>query len=596
MNILSKDKFYYLQICKEIFNLLSVKRKKHLFLLVGLIFLTGIFECLTIFFAYPLLDSITNPQTILDNKILFGLFSFFNIYDNKLIIISSALIFMGFVFFASALRIISLYFNRSFTSKVGSELSKKLFKSILNKEYQFFLENNSSKYISIISNQLNQVVELIYNVLRILLSTSIAFSIIIILLITIKNEMFLILFVLIIIYGSLNSFTKNKFRKNSKIISSYSEKQVKILNEGFGSIKDIILDKSSNFYINRLMNVDIPMRKSISDSLFMGEYPKYLIESIGLFTLSFLVIISVNQSNSQISNLITTIGILALAAQKLLPLINSIYYSYSFIRTTEASFINIINLVKSKSNLDLGNYDYKNISNFSSINFLNINFRYPRSSKNAVDNFSFNIEQGQKIGIIGETGSGKTTILDIMMGLLEPKSGEIYIDDYRIFNKGDKISKLNLLHELIGHVPQDIFLSDISLIENIANTSNQEKIDFNKIEEIMKVVELTEFVSKLPDGYKTLLGEKGARISGGQKQRIGIARALYKRKAILVLDEATSSLDLKTEKKVINNIMKYQRNISTIMVAHRLSTLENCDVIFEVKNGAIINYLSPKEL
>lgn len=294
-----------------------------------------------------------------------------------------------------------------------------------------------------------------------------------------------------------------------------------------------------------------------------------------------------------LGNSLPLITLYAFAAYRLLPAIQQIYSSFNQLKfigpAVDSVYQDIKNLTSNEIILD--NKD--NSLNFKNeIVLKNIFYSYPNSRKKALSNISINFPSKSTVGIVGKTGSGKTTLVDIILGLLEAEDGSFEVD-------GQKISQNNIQNwqKLIGYVPQDIFLSDCSIKENIALGINTKDINLQQIENVSKTAKLHDFViNNLPDKYETVIGERGVRLSGGQRQRIGIARALYNNPKILILDEATSSLDNNTEKKVMDAIYKITDDITVIIIAHRLNTIKNCDKIFKLEDGKFIREIKYEEI
>ena len=272
--------------------------------------------------------------------------------------------------------------------------------------------------------------------------------------------------------------------------------------------------------------------------------------------------------------------------QKLLPAIQNIYASWASIQTKSPSLRKIIDLIEQEIEFDIKDMKIPKINFKNSIILKNIDFKY-KNNINVLKDINLIIKKGEVIGIKGVTGSGKTTLINIIMGLLKPTGGYFYIDDLDIYSSKSNYH-LYSWRKKIALVPQDIYLTDSSFIENIAFGVPINKVDIDLVKECAQIALIDDVIKSSINGYRTLIGEKGIRLSGGQRQRIAIARALYKNAELLVLDEATSALDMGTEKLIVKSINSFKRNITTIMIAHRLSTLESCDRIITIQGGEII--------
>jgi ATP-binding cassette subfamily B protein len=275
---------------------------------------------------------------------------------------------------------------------------------------------------------------------------------------------------------------------------------------------------------------------------------------------------------------------LAIGAQKIIPLLNTVYLNFTIVRSNVAQVAEIVEILDEylikKEEIKLINI--KNINFTNSISFQNVFFSYNKNQQYILENISFKIEKGSRVGIIGKTGEGKSTLLDLIMGLLSPDNGIIKIDDIKLSKE-----TISSWQSKIAHVPQNIFLSDSSFLENIAFGVYPEKINLEKVKLAAKKSQCHEFIMKLENGYDEIVGERGAKLSGGQIQRLGLARALYKNAEVIIFDEATNSLDYETEKLIINELNLLDRNLTVIIVAHRLNTLNKCNLIFELKDKQI---------
>ena len=326
---------------------------------------------------------------------------------------------------------------------------------------------------------------------------------------------------------------------------------------------------------------------------FITTFPRYLFEGIGLLFLGICgFTIFSNFDNS--ANIIALLGAFALGAQKLLPSMQSSYKSWSLLYFYNKPLDRILELLRLKANLSI---PLKSKLTFKDrIKIKNLSFSYERNNENISKNINLTITKGENIGIFGRTGSGKITLINILMGILTPKSGFIFVDDTDIFNL-DKTFTLKKWKNNIALVPQDVFLYDASILENIAFCVPKEKINLKRVHNAAKISCAHEFINKTKNGYDTYVGDKGIKLSGGQKQRIGLARAIYTNSDLLILDESTSALDFKTEKSVIESIFNNNSNpnLTTITIAHRLSTLRYCDKIIELKDGSINGLYNNKE-
>ena len=422
-----------------------------------------------------------------------------------------------------------------------------MFSGTLSKDYEYHINQNSSKLIVSLTQHLNSTVRAIFFLFQFITGILITIFIISFLLFIDPKISSIAFLIFGTYYALIATFFKKKLKNNSKIIADINQKQVRIVRESIGGIRDIILDNNKKFYEEKYKVNDKKMRIKQAINELITAFPRYSLEGIALVTISFLGVFFYLQSKS---SSIAILGGIAFGAQKLLPSLQTIYGSWARIKNYNSDILEVENALKNlkKSIIIKPKEINTQFENFKVISLLNISYKYKNSSKYCLKNVSLQIEKGQFIGFIGKTGSGKSTLVDLLMGLLKPSGGEIYIDKKLINNKYQDYYS-NLLQRCISHVPQEVFLRNESILSNIVNSQYSKK-DLNLA---LKVSKVKDFVSKLDDGLETIVGERGVKLSGGQKQRIGIARALVRNKQILVLDESTSALDEITEKMILSN-------------------------------------------
>ena len=582
------------KLLKSIFLLFSALDSKRRYQFVGILIiniLNGIFEFISLGSALLFLESLTNTSQI--SSSFSYLINTFNINNENDLIRLSTTIFLGITFLTTLIRIFNLWLNTKFRISFLNFISNKIYRKVINQEYTFFLNKNSSELLTDLTSNIEKTNFFFENLLT--LTTALILSISIVLSLLKLN--FYITIVSVIFFSTLYTimgiFINKKVDKYSKTELQASYSLTRIIQDSLNAIKEIIVSNSHSFYSSKFKKSNYKLRRYQGMTGFITTFPRYLFEGIGLLFIGISgIVIYSNVNNS--SNVIALLGAFALGAQKLLPTMQSSYKSWSLLYFYNKPLDRILNLILLNSNENnsiKGKLLFKN-----EIKIKNLNFSYSNHQKNISKDINLTIKKGETIGIFGKTGSGKTTLVNILMGLLTPKKGDILIDNVELFNIEKNYLKSKWKNN-IALVPQDVFLYDSSIIENIAFCTPKNKIDVNRAIEAAKISHADEFIRKTINGYETIVGDKGIKLSGGQKQRLGLSRALYSDCDILILDESTSALDFKTEKSVMDSIFsrKSNQNLTTIMIAHRLFTLRYCDRIIELNNGEIKKIYDNKE-
>ncbi len=566
-----------------LFKSLDNKRR---YQFVGILFINifnGIFEFISIGSALLFIESLTNPEKI-SSSFAF-LINIFNIENESDLINLSTAIFLIITFLTAFIRIFNLWLNTKFRISFLNFISNKVYRKIINQDYSFFINKNSSDLLTDLTSNIEKTNFFFENLLT--LTTSIILSISIILSLLKLNFYITIISVLFFstIYTFLGIFINSRVEFYSKFELQSNYKLIKIIQDSLSAIKEIIISNNHGFYIKNFKSNNYKLRKYQAMIGFITTFPRYLFEGIGLLFIGISGYIIYFYSNNS-GNIIALLGAFALGAQKLLPTMQSSYKSWSLLYFYNKPLDKILELISLNANEN--NLIKKKISFQNEIRLKNLNFSYKSNREGISKNINLIIKKGENVGIFGRTGSGKTTLINIIMGILIPSKGTIFIDKVDLFDPND-VYLLKKWKNNIALVPQDVFLYDASISENIAFCVDKNKIDSRKVKKAAKIACADEFINKTSEGYETIVGDKGIKLSGGQKQRLGLARAIYKGSEVLILDESTSALDFKTEKAVIESIFnsKSNKNLTTITIAHRLSTLRYCDKIIELNNGEI---------
>jgi ATP-binding cassette subfamily B protein len=476
--------------------------------------------------------------------------------------------------------LILLKISIKFSHDLGTDISILAYKKTIYQPYSVHIERSTNELISGITQKVSTTTGIIISLVSI--TTSLFLFVSIFALLVYVNYIIALESALVfgLIYFFLAYYTKKKISSNSYIISIEQTNVVKSLQEGLGSIRDIILDSSYNQYISLYEQSFTKLQKANRQNSFLSQSPRFILETVGMILIAITVLLLNNKDGGVISAF-PLLATLAISAQRLLPLMQMIYGNWTNIIGNKSSLIDVLNLIKLPINEGIENENTP-IKYSDSIRLENIQFKYNKTDKYVLKKINFEIEAGSRIGLIGETGSGKSTLVDIIMGLLKPTKGSIYIDEYLIDN-----NNLNKWQALVAHVPQNIYLKDATIIENIAFGVPQNLIDLNRIKLAAKQAQISNFIETRPLGYYEIVGERGINLSGGQRQRIGIARALYKKSKVIIFDEATSALDSDTENELMSAIENLDKRLTIVIIAHRITTLKNCTKIIEIKDGEI---------
>ncbi|CAK27095.1 ABC-type multidrug transport system, ATPase and permease components [Synechococcus sp. RCC307] len=562
---------------------LSRKRRRQVIALVGVMIISGFAELISLGAVIPFLAVLTNPGSAFDLPIVSAIASYFGLTSSSQIIIPFTILFAFTAVVVSLVRSVNLWLNGRLVAAVATDLSCESYKRTLFQPYKVHLLRNSGNVITKTTTQVTYTLQALSAMLNMGTSAIVAASLTVgLLLINFKVAISASL-----LFSSLYLIIARRIRpilrKNSKRISSANASQLIALQEGLGAIRDVLLDGSQPFYLNIYTKADKPLRRLQAQNLFLTNVPKYLLEAFGLVIISLLGGVLVIYNGSQ-SSVIPLLGAMALGAQRLLPSLQQIFRGWSSLKSNQAAIAAVVELLEQPLPSIFEVNKVQKLNKF--ICCKNVSFKYNENQKFVLENLNLEIHAGQKIGLIGSTGSGKSTLADLLMGLLEPYMGCILVDDIDI-NDSLTPDISQVWRNSIAHVPQAIYLADCTIAENIAFGISRENIEMSRVKLAAQKAQLSSFIDSLPDGYNTFVGERGVLLSGGQRQRLGLARALYKNSSFLVLDEATSALDNTTEEEVMKSIDSLGRDLTVLIVAHRISTLKNCDRVIKIENGKI---------
>tara|TARA_B110000008_G_scaffold61680_1_gene61475 strand:+ start:11425 stop:13161 length:1737 start_codon:yes stop_codon:yes gene_type:complete len=569
-------------LLKRLWLQINTKRKKQLGLVMVLMLMASVAEIVSIGAVIPFLGILSNPELVFEHERLQFFINYFGITNSSQLLFPFTMIFTIAALLAGLIRIALLWSQTRIATLIGADLSFQIYNHTLHQAYSEHIAQNSSEVIATISTKTDHVVGQTLLPILAILSSFIMLSAILILLILIHPAMtFSAIAGFAFIYIMLILTTKKKLHLNSHIISRNTNKMIKFLQEGLGGIRDIIIDGSQATYAEAFKAVDGERRRRLANNQIMAQGPRYGVEALGMVLIALLAL-SLSGTEAGLIAVLPMVGALAVGAQRMLPMLQHIYGSFSLIRGSEGVLKDSLTLLERPPPKAVKKLPEEIIFFNKEIVLRDLGFCYQNNMPWILSKINMKIPKGSMIGFIGTTGAGKSTLLDIIMALLLPSKGSIEVDGVEINEKNYRGWQSH-----IAHIPQSIYLSDTSIAENIAFGLPRNQIDYKRVVDAAKKAQIDETIQSWDEHYDTLVGERGVRLSGGQRQRIGIARALYKNSDVMIFDEATSALDQVTEKAVMDAINEISKDVTILIVAHRLSTLKNCDSVVELENGKI---------
>jgi len=567
----------------DTYNLLNQKHLSKFIYLLFMLIIASLLEIMGISLIPILITLLLEPKLIIE-KLSF-LFKFFNFYqlenlDKKTLILYFSLFIVVFYILKNLFLVSVVYMQGKFHRIIKTTLSNKIFTNYLSADYSFFLYRNSSITIRTILSDVGNTSLYILNIINIIRESLILASIVTLLLIVdFRIAIGLFIFFFIFTYLFYN-FTQRQLYKRSKKLQILQSSLLKTITETIGSIKQIILSNAGDSQLKEYKTHINELERGTLKNYFVQLLPRFFLEVLIVTALILIVLIFV-LLDREMMGLVPFLTLITISALRLLPAFSNISGAISTLKTTLPSLKHLIKenkFLKKK----VQNKNKIKIKFNKEIELKNINFSYAKTTKKILNNFSINIKKGDKIGIIGESGKGKTTLLNIILGLIQPTNGVFLVDNKKVDFKN------NFWGDTVGYVPQEIFLLDNTIKKNITFGLDDDKIDKALMKKVCKTAQIFKHVQNLPKKFNTIVGEHGHNLSVGQKQRLGIARILYRKPKLIILDEATSSLDFKNEQKFIDDVFNIDSNITIIFVSHKMSALKNCKRIYNLSKHKFI--------
>jgi ABC-type multidrug transport system fused ATPase/permease subunit len=577
-----KDKSLVKKII-EIIPFISKKRIYQVILLQIFALFSSLLESFSVGAIFPFIAALNSSDVLLNNSKYKFILDYLGIEKKSNFILFFTIGFVFLVCCSAFIKWLLLYFNSSVSNKIGTQVSAELFKRSLYQPYILHTNRNSSEMLVGFARANELVSLIILPLFNLINSFFTIFFIVIVLLYVNPLYILSLLFIMVMLYLIVMFFVKKILHIESEKISLTKPSIYKVIQESLGGIRDVILDGTQIFFTEIYLRLDIQLRKSSARLAVINISPNIILQSLGIAILAAFAGAIAFKGNMGTG--LELLGVLAFGYLRISPALQQIYSSWASLNSGKKSLDYILEFLK------IPLPTYSNINNTSLIKFEdifkldNISFKYPNSENVVLNNFNITVNKGSKIGIVGKTGSGKSTLIDIMMGLITPNEGSLIVDNKIISEENIRSWQMH-----IAHVPQFIYLSDSTIAENIAFGIEKNLIDFDAVKLAAKQAQISDTIEQLDNKYNTSIGERGVRLSGGQRQRIGIARALYKKADVIIFDEATSSLDSVTEAEVMKSINDLSKELTIIIIAHRFSTLKNCDCIYEINDRELIFY------
>ncbi|MEM9355031.1 MAG: ABC transporter ATP-binding protein [Pseudomonadota bacterium] len=577
---------------KQAWALLKEKERRRVFSLLFIVFIAAIANIVMIGSVIPFLTVLSDPDRIESSRQLLWFYRNFNFTSEYQFLIALGGLSLCAVAFATIVLMLRSYMLARYASLLIHSISRRLFTLYLSQPYEFFIKKNSSEIVKNILSESQEVVRLFFRPAIELVASTVSTVLVLSFLIWTAPVAALVSFsALGIVYLTTFAIVKPLVKKFGQKRRDANNSRYTIANEVFDGIKELKIIGQEDRYVESYSRPSLVYARSELAASIISNLPFFLVQATALGGIILLCIFLIDAetfaSESTVADILPLLGVFAFAGQRLVPEISRIYTSSTQLQYGAAAVAEIGNQysLTKYSISDTSSFDAK-LTLDRNLSFRNVRFDYPEARRTGLSDVFLTIKAGEKIGIVGPTGAGKTTLVDLLLGLLRPSSGEILVDNEVITE-----SNLRSWQRGIGYVPQDIFISDATVTENIALGMSLELIDETRILASAKIASIHDFiVSNLPNKYATKLGEKGVRLSGGQKQRIGIARAIYHGENLIVFDEATSALDNETEREIMKAVEAIPGNRTLVMIAHRLSTLSVCDRIVVLRDGKVEDF------
>jgi ABC-type multidrug transport system fused ATPase/permease subunit len=558
-------------------------RRRQFVMILGLMVASAVAEVASLGAVLPFLAVLAAPDRAFNNPLVAHAAQIFGLTRPGQLLLPLTVIFAVVALLAGAIRMLLLWVSTRFTFAAGADLSIEVYRRTLYQPYHVHIGRNSSEVISGITNKVGGTVLGVLLPLMTLTSSAMLLVAIPLALIAIDPAVALAASAAFgLSYAAISWLSRRRLYHNSRRIADEQTRVLQALQEGLGGIREVLLEGAQPVFCDIYRGADQQLRRAQGDNVFIAQSPRFAMEAIGMVLIAALAYGLTREAHAAIGAL-PVLGALALGAQRLLPALQQAFGAWAQIAGSQAYLADTIELIEQPLPAALLAPPPPQLKFQRAIQFREVRFRYAGEGPWVIDGLTFAIPKGARVGVVGRTGSGKSTALDLLMGLLQPGEGAVLVDGEPVTG-----TRGRSWQRIIAHVPQSIYLADTTVAQNIAFGIVPSEISMERVHAAAQCAQLADFIEGRPEGYETVVGERGVRLSGGQRQRIGIARALYKRASVLVFDEATSALDNATEQSVMRAIDGLGRDLTIILIAHRLTTVRHCDTIIELEHGRVV--------
>lgn len=569
---------------KKIFHIFNKREKRKFIWLAFALLITGLLEVVGIASILPFMQLIATPNAIEMNKWLTALYTFFSFESHRQMLIYSGVGIMILIAFSNLFSIFTTWLQYKYSWGVAHNLSTRLLATYINKPYDFFIKTNTTQLRAYIISEVNSLTGGVIIPVIEIFSRAFVSLVIFGLLLKVDTQIALVMCCTLGgAYTLIYLAQKNLLRQIGHHRINMNLLRFQSLQELLDGIKTVMVYNKQRFFYTRYEHASKEFCEVQPKYNLMLAAPRNILEILAFCSILGITIYLFIKFQS-IEAAIPRLSLYAVAGYRLLPALQKVFAAVAKLRHNLPVLDRLYDdLVKNVDNVETPSLQLSALHFNKTIELDNVNFEYDNSERKVIDNFNLSIPAGETVAFIGSTGSGKTTVVDLIVGLLAPTSGTIYVDQVPLKDTNIKSWRNNL-----AYVPQEVFLFDDTVLRNIVFGSPEKEVDYQRLTEITKIVDIYDFITEeLPKQFETEIGEKGVRLSGGQRQRLGLARALYAQPKILVLDEATSALDTITEKGIIESLKRLPKDITIIIIAHRLSTVRHADQIYILEDGKI---------